>query len=151
MKKLFIVLLLTGHSTFGWTFTFTNKSQIKVHVTADCTATKFTKDIPAKDTATIDTIGYCLNSITVEALEDMKLINGTIGKPRKIFWKANCNPFSSGYKEATPLNCCTNQEITIYTVDFYGIEKQPITAFNLSVMRKDTFGRPTFSIRISEY
>lgn len=138
MKKLFIVLLLTGHSTFGWTFTFTNKSQIKVHVTADCTAT-------------IDTIGYCLNSITVEALEDMKLINGTIGKPRKIFWKANCNPFSSGYKEATPLNCCTNQEITIYTVDFYGIEKQPITAFNLSVMRKDTFGRPTFSIRISEY
>lgn len=152
MKKLIIFLLLLSNSTvFGWTFKFTNESKVKARVTVDCTATKFTKDIPAKSTATLDTVGYCLNSITVEALENMKLIDGTMGKPRKLFWKANCNLFSRGIKEATPLNCCANQDITIFTQDFYGIEKQPFTAFNMWVTVTRLSGPTNQYIRISEY
>lgn len=151
MNKLFIFLLLSVYSMFGWTFKFTNESQVKVHVTLDCTSTKFTKDIPAKSVDSIDTAGYCLNSITVEALNDIKLVDGTMGKPRKLFWKANCNPFSSGLKEATPLNCCFNQDVTIFTTDFYGIEKQPFTAFNMWVRVTHLFGATNQYIRISEY
>lgn len=151
MNKLVIVLVLNAYSAFGWTFKFTNESKVKVHVTLDCTATKFIKDIPANSVGSIDTIGYCLNSITVEALEDMKLVSGLREKPRKLFWKANCNPFSGGIKEATPLNCCFNQDITIFTADFYGIENKPFTAFNMWVRLTRLSGSTNNYIRISEY
>jgi len=104
MNKLFILLLLSASSAFGYTYKFLNKTKVKIRVTLGTIAgPDYPVDINPGQEQTISTGGWCRRSIKIIALEKDSRYGSIIPFADNFF----CVPILG-------TNCCSSHNYIIY-------------------------------------